>query len=905
MAADQRKKRMNAVNIVACSQDRNGSKKRKLGITGYDLMMRCNVSLLWDEKKKCVVSKNDQIGISRRDFIPFSGSVPHHHNVLADVFTVPQEIFELDNLAEVLSYEVWQTCLSDNERSLLTEFLPKGTDPERLVHDLLAGDSFHFGNPSLKWSNFLCSGNLHPDNIISHRQSVKSHKKAYYLELQKYHANMIENLQTWKDKWLSCKDSDEEIVEMIWSSKKLHGKRGHSLELEGEENLVCTPECSWAAGDKGFSSDSPNPSMLQGESQRRKGIMDNQFGNSLDWNKVTKTRRVDQLQKHNIQQTDGAKYMSYIKVSKEHYERVKNSMKHNSNSIQSRSLNNVLGNIKTLHVKPFEAYEEEERQKLHEHWLQLAKRDLPAHYAVWLKRQSCEWQLRESLGHDLKEKLKSLHEDEMKENSDVKSPEMTDNKATEVEPTITTESSDDDEDEDEDEDEEEEEEEEDTSDGLLLHQTNKAGDHSSPPVLEDEDIDKPDCMVEEKIGYSTANIKDNSGSSSTSEHDQKVQQIVSLGDTNQFNQLDPDPSDNEIIKKLDEVSSSVSEYSERLNNKDAPLNQGGPLASADHVWPVANMPGPFSSTPMDNEYSASEELPLSHPQVMDGQAAHLVNLDVHSSENDVGKARLHRQSNSVSFFNSYSHDRNELFQPFLKSNAGSVHNETKQSSLAFQSGDNLMVESGQFSGHFKEQVHAPLPLVLKHTGLNDLYMHQNVHGNEYTDGGTYSFPRQENLHVGGMQDWDMNAVRMPAPQSHLNGGDLGQSWFSGENRAHGGWSGLESGVGPSQGIRSGNASDQSLFSVLTECNELCRGSSYDTVVGSTERFMQSGNYDEMGVRIPSASNTQQATNPLAYLSSSHEGSGGPTNNMGWVNVANQNSGLQDSLGKPFLKSWNQ
>lgn len=409
-------------------------------------------------------------------------------------------------------------------------------------------------------------------------------------------------------------------------------------------------------------------------------------------------------------------------------------------------------------------------------------------------------------------------------------------------------------------------------------------------------------MVEEKIDYSGVNIKDNSGSSSTSEHDQKVQQIVSLSDTNQFNQLDPDPSDNEIINKLDEVSPSVSEYSERLNNKDAPLNQGGPLASANDVWPVASMPSPFSSTPMNNEYSASEELPLSHPQVMDGQAAHLVNLEVHSSENDIGKDRLHRQSNSVSFFNSYPHDRNELYQPFLKSNAGSVHNEPKQSSLTFQSGANLMVESGQFSGHFKEQVHASLPLVLKHTGLNELYMHQNVHENEYSDGGTYSFPRQENLHVA-MQDWDMNAVRMPAPQSHLNGGDLGQNWFSGENRAHGGWSSLESGVGPSQAIRSGNASDQSLFSVLTECNELCRGSSYDTV-GSTERFMQSGNYDEMGVRIPSASNTQQPANALTYLSS-HEGSGGPTNNMGWVNVANQNSGLQDSLGKPFLKSWNQ
>lgn len=58
-----------------------------------------------------------------------------------------------------------------------------------------------------------------------------------------------------------------------------------------------------------------------------------------------------------------------FQVSREHYQRVKNSMKHNSNSIQPRSLSNVLGDVENLHVQPFEFYEEEERQKLHDHWL--------------------------------------------------------------------------------------------------------------------------------------------------------------------------------------------------------------------------------------------------------------------------------------------------------------------------------------------------------------------------------------------------------------------------------------------------------------------------------------------------------------------------------------------------------
>lgn len=47
--------------------------------------------------------------------------------------------------------QVWQTHLSENERSYLTQFLPSEQDAEEVVQALLAGDNLRFGNPFLKW----------------------------------------------------------------------------------------------------------------------------------------------------------------------------------------------------------------------------------------------------------------------------------------------------------------------------------------------------------------------------------------------------------------------------------------------------------------------------------------------------------------------------------------------------------------------------------------------------------------------------------------------------------------------------------------------------------------------------------------------------------------------------------
>lgn len=105
MAADQRRKRVNGASIVGYgSKEQHKTKRKNLGLVQND--MRAHISVEWDNNQKRVVAKREQIGISWRQMKPFVNHVTNDHKVLADVVTVPEEIFDLDNLSEVLSYEV-------------------------------------------------------------------------------------------------------------------------------------------------------------------------------------------------------------------------------------------------------------------------------------------------------------------------------------------------------------------------------------------------------------------------------------------------------------------------------------------------------------------------------------------------------------------------------------------------------------------------------------------------------------------------------------------------------------------------------------------------------------------------------------------------------------------------------
>lgn len=107
MAADQRRKRLSGASIVGYgSREQDRHRRRNLGLPQNDLNMKSHVSVEWDTNQKRVVAKREQIGISWRQMKPLVNFVPSGHNILADVFPLPEEIFDLDNLSKVLSYEV-------------------------------------------------------------------------------------------------------------------------------------------------------------------------------------------------------------------------------------------------------------------------------------------------------------------------------------------------------------------------------------------------------------------------------------------------------------------------------------------------------------------------------------------------------------------------------------------------------------------------------------------------------------------------------------------------------------------------------------------------------------------------------------------------------------------------------
>ncbi|URE26647.1 hypothetical protein MUK42_07344 [Musa troglodytarum] len=396
MAAGQQKKRLTSSNF---HEQYKGKKKKKLDSSDYILNLRCRVDLAWDDCQRTVVAKKEQISLSWTDIAPFLDSVSQSHSGLADVVSVPIEIFSLDNLTDVLSYEVWATCLSESERKLLTQFLPSVKGAEQVVHSLLKGENHHFGNPSLEWqvdflSTSLCAGNLHPDILLQMEEQCQLSKRAYYCEINKYHKGMLEVLKKWKERWLNCKD--------------------------------------------------PELLLSEGYSENKEGSL----ANSAERANVLAISKRESPHKVCDHAGDTDKYMSYIKVSRAQHQLIKN-IKHSADGIQPKLLGRVLGDIQCFHVHPYETFEEEEKQRLHEHWLviislmvslmsesywilkmkpranrlQVANKDLLVAFEAARGRKLWREQSWKSLERELAEKMKFINDKDDKIESSEGSPE--------------------------------------------------------------------------------------------------------------------------------------------------------------------------------------------------------------------------------------------------------------------------------------------------------------------------------------------------------------------------------------------------------------------------------------------------------------------------------------------------
>ncbi|XP_042502073.1 uncharacterized protein LOC122079562 [Macadamia integrifolia] len=807
MAAGQQKRRSNAGNVVCCYlQEQYRARKRKNPKSTQNLVeIDSHIALKLVESQVNPIARREQIGISWRDLDPFIESAPHRYTPLADVLSLPQEIFELENLTRVLSYEVWEMNLSETERNFLTQFLPQGMDQEQVLPALLKGENFHFGNPFLKWGASLCSGNLHPDAVLHQEHCFKANKRAYYLELQNYHDNILENLLNLKERWASGKDPAKHIVQKTWK--------------------------------KGFLVDSQGNSLAVSERTRA----------------IANSKKEQKPNKFHIRSGDGAKYMSYFKISRKQHRLVKR-MKQSGDGIQSKSLNRVLGDIDSFHVQPYKTFEEEERKKLHDYWLVLAKRDLPAAFLDWKERQLKQQQWRCSLKQEIVEKKKkSLEEEEERDYCDDMVARQRGNGETENEPSMDMQSSEDD----------------DESVLLSAHYQ---------PLNRIPSLDGHHDPMET--------------------HSEEGSQEI----------LKPDgapPNMSEFLGNMNPTEGAVLHEVEESSSKDV-----WPVIGTPDLHCHSNS--------VSQGYPFVSELSLQQPKPMEEQATGLIDLESDMAEQDAKEALQHGPSNFVgpalhmsnggSFIGSYTNeDCNGLLQPIFKGQGflpSYSHEHKQQPMLQFLATNNAALETGHLPRHFQEQQQQLLDQ--REMREKELYMRQVIQKSMYSGGNRYPVPGRELFSLVEQQGWAADSAHISTPiQSHMAvEGLLEQNLFQDEHRAYGGWSALDVSSSSGRCLGNGSGADESLFSVLSQSNKL-QPHSYSQV-RLTEQYTP-GRAFMGGGMIGNSDVFPQMAHQLNYFSREATATAiRKVNNMPWMNTQHQGAGIHDSIGKSsFLSNWDQ
>ncbi|KAK6926871.1 hypothetical protein RJ641_008590 [Dillenia turbinata] len=126
--------------------------------------------------------------------------------------SVPFQLYDLPDLREVLSIDVWNECLNEEDRYNLAKFLPDMDQFTfmRTLKDLFEGENFHFGSPITKLFDMLKGGLCEP-RVALYRQGLNFfQKRQHYHLLRNYQNLMVGSLFQIRDAW--------------------HNQRGYSIE---------------------------------------------------------------------------------------------------------------------------------------------------------------------------------------------------------------------------------------------------------------------------------------------------------------------------------------------------------------------------------------------------------------------------------------------------------------------------------------------------------------------------------------------------------------------------------------------------------------------------------------------------------------------------------------------------
>lgn len=885
MAAGQQKKRFHASSVVSCDlQERFGTRKKRNVVAPPNFLnIKAHITLEWDEQRQKVVAKRDQIGLTWRNLGPFINPLPPHHSALADVISIPQEVFGLEDLTGVLSYEVWETQLSETEKSFLTQLLPRGADAGKVVQSLLGGENLHFGNPFHKWSVSLCSGKLHPDAILCQERSFSVYEKAYSSELEEYcseyfNDNVVENLQRLKETWTDCGGPERDIVEKMWR--------------------------------QGYAEKSGNISTA---SQRPK--------------LVASSRKEDKPPRLYVRSSCGAKYMSYFKITKKQHELVKGIKQ--PNGIKSKCLNHILGDIGSLQVQSYEVYEEEEHKKLHAHWLQVSNKDIPfasiqraeriLRRTHW--RRSLEQELREDISLDMQDKegtpVRLLPEDRVMREAEeavvITSPHSSNNRDFLQTPShhgdYETKAM--------------------TTEAETGNQEMFTPEDVSPVLSEFEgEQNSQECLqrIPSLNGYNDSGLintgsgegrqeifipKDGMPVLSAFMRDPKPREASEQKDLHSFKrsvlhstvgqsleripspngdvELDPLDIDlgesSEEISKPDGAVQMFSQFVENIDPTGTIVEQQVCLPSGKDEWLEMGLPDSYHNhAAVNHVYTSTSDLSVGQQHFAREGPRHLIALETDIIKQDATENLLHEPSDNMtagfhidtggSFSSSYpNQDHNELFHPFFE-RQGLLPTQANKQYLGTR---DLLLEAGRLQEQQRQMRE------------RDYYMQQVVHKNMY---GRFT-PTSVN-----MQNW----VGNPGTETSAFQARLSENPCSsvGAHRSHVGWSDMDV-SSSSQYLGNGMNADGSLYSVLSQFNRT-QPVAHNNLVDACEARKVGGFSSSNGAVFPQAA---AAGHQLNYMSGHEAGSTMKASHTPWGDLPQQSSSLHDSLEKPFLRSWNQ
>ncbi|KAK9169143.1 hypothetical protein Syun_001283 [Stephania yunnanensis] len=150
------------------------------------------------------------------------------------VFSVPLELYDLPDLSQILSVDVWNDCLTDKDRFCLAEFLPD-MEQETFVctmKELFSGGNFHFGSPVSKLLEMLRGGLCEPRVSLYRQNLIFFQKRKHYHLLRNYHNSMVSSLFQIKDAWKNC--SGYSIEERIRVLNLMRTRRTLTWEDSGD-----------------------------------------------------------------------------------------------------------------------------------------------------------------------------------------------------------------------------------------------------------------------------------------------------------------------------------------------------------------------------------------------------------------------------------------------------------------------------------------------------------------------------------------------------------------------------------------------------------------------------------------------------------------------------------------------